>query len=165
MIFNFKKSLYYKLTDIFVCVYCMYMYICFWKNAKLQPSTSKTVLSLSVSLSFSCFCILWPQTLYFHMGVMMLRLFTTVVGVGLSGGWRALKFFRFFLCQFCIIKLDNCTVLMTSSNILSISVTKSNLDINCVHVWYTPMLFHCLCVWTSGFCFFSLFFGLCTCVS
>lgn len=58
----------------------------------------------------------------------------------------------YFFCQFCIIKLDNCTVLMTSSNMLSINVTKSNLDIKCVHEWYTPsMLFHCLCVWTRVF--------------
>lgn len=145
-------------------MYVLYVYL-FLKNAKLQPSTSKTVPSLFV---FHIFCILWPQTqrlLYVHMGVMMPWLFTTVgggvTGVGGVGGvWKCqhgtyacgyVSIF-FFFCQFCILKLDNCTVLMTSSNMLSINVTKSNLDIKCVHEWYTPsMLFHCLCVWTRVF--------------
>lgn len=59
--------------------------------------------------------------------------------------WRLC--FVLFLPILRIIKLDNCTVLMTSSNMLSIiNVTKSNLDIKRVHEWYTAMLFHCLCV-------------------
>lgn len=65
-------------------------------------------------------------------------------------------FFFFLLCRFCIIKLDNCTVLMTSSNILSISVTKSNLDIQCVHEWHTSMLFCCMRAWTSVIIIFYL---------
>lgn len=56
-------------------------------------------------------------------------------------------FLLLFLPILCIIKLDNCTVLMTSSNLLSIiNVTKSNLDIKHVHELYTPFLCHCLCV-------------------
>lgn len=156
-------------------MYVLYVYVyLFLKNAKLQPSACETVPSLSVSLSLSHLCILWPQTqhvLYVHMGVMMPWL---VGGGGYSVVgcvkvptwnlclWSCFLFVFVFFGQFCLIKLDNCTVLMTSSNMLSINVTKSNLDIKCVHEWYTPLLFHCVCVWMRV-CLFYFCLFVCMC--
>lgn len=151
-------------------MYVLYVYVyLFLENAKLQPSTSKIALSLSLFLfvsfmflhlltsNMSTICFLWDK---------WCRDFSVIKGVwgsGLAGG-RVCKdsittpmheVFFFFL-PILIIKLDNCTVLMTSSNMLSIiNVTKSNLDIKCVHQWHTAMLFHCLFVWT---CFFFFLF-------
>ena len=82
------------------------MYICFFlNNAKPQPSTSKAVLSLRLSASFA-----FPPS-------------TATESV--NGHQRLWRLFR---CQLCIIRLDNCTVLMTSSDVASVRVTNSNLE-------------------------------------
>lgn len=183
-----KKSLYYKLIDVFVCMYCMYMYICFWKMLNCShPQAKLPLVSLSSSLSlplllsclFASFDLKHVYHVFYGTNDAETCHHSVIKGgweLGLAGGRECEDsittpmhevFFSFFLPILCVIKLDNCTVLMTSSNMLSIiNVTKSNLDIKCVRQWYTAMLFHCLYVWT---CFFVCLFvldgvGACVCL-
>lgn len=136
---NKVKSLYYKLTDIFVCTVCICIFVCFF-NATQQPWTSR-ILSPSVSPTF--FCILWPQTQrvrYIHMGVSDAR---TAAG-GSGGGWVCGYVSLFFFCQHNQTWF-NCTVLVTSSNMLSINVTVTstlNVSMNDAHAFPSTV-----CVW------------------
>lgn len=146
-----------------MCVLYVYVYL-YWRKKMLNCSHPQAKLSL-VALSL-CLCHVFASVdlkQYIFIWESWCFIFSPQLwGWGYQAGdglytcaFSYVSFF-FLLCRFCIIKLDNCTVLMTSSNILSISVTKSNLDIQCVHEWHTSMLFCCMRAWTSVIIIFYL---------